>query len=118
MSRLGEQAAKAEAGIAGLETALERTQRALQAAERVDAAAGGARRRYGRFVKLVLVLTIIGVGVLIVRKLMAGDPGAVPAPIPPETAPRPDPLPHPEPVSSNGEGPAGERRTSATDPSV
>jgi hypothetical protein len=117
MSRLGEQAAKAEAGIAGLETALERTQRALQAAERVDAAAGGAKRRYGRFVKLVLVLTIVGVGVLIVRKLMAGDPGPVAAPTP-ETVPRPDPLPHPEPVSSNGEGPAGERRTSATDPSA
>jgi hypothetical protein len=73
MSMLGERAAKAQEGIAEIESALERTQRALQAAERVDHAAAEAKRRSGKVVKLLLVLVLLGIAGLAVKKVLAKD---------------------------------------------
>lgn len=78
MSAVGERAGQASSGIADLETALGRTQSALEAVERIDSAAGEAKRRSGRFVKLLLIMTVVGVTVLVAKKLMgsSGGPGA------------------------------------------
>ena len=78
MSAVGERASQASSGIADLETALGRTQSALDAVERVDLAASEAKRRSGRFVKLLLILTVIGISVLVAKKLMgsSGGPGS------------------------------------------
>lgn len=73
MSVVGERAARAQEGIAEIESALERTQRALQAAERVDHAAAEAKRRGGKLFKLLLVLMLLGVAALAVRKVMSRD---------------------------------------------
>lgn len=85
MSKLGRQAAKAEAGVAHLESALEKTQKALHAAEVVDAKAAAAKKKSGKLVKVVLLLAVVGLGVVIARKLL-GDSGSTPAPSP---SPRP-----------------------------
>jgi hypothetical protein len=73
MSKLGEGAAQAEVGVHHLETVLERTEKALQAAERVDRAAAEAGRRSGKFLKMLLLLTVVGVAVMAARKLLAGS---------------------------------------------
>lgn len=78
MSALGERAAKAQTGIADLESALEHTQKVLAAAEKVDAAATQARTRSRTLVKLLVAVTVIGVAVLVARKVMAGS-GSAPA---------------------------------------
>lgn len=75
MSAVGERAAQASSGITDLETALERTQSALDAVERIDVAAGEAKRRSGWLVKLLLIITVIGITMLVAKKLM-GSSGA------------------------------------------
>lgn len=69
MSAMGERATQARAGIEDLETALERTDRVLAAAEKADEVASGRGRSV---LKLLLVLTAIGVAVLVVKKLAGG----------------------------------------------
>lgn len=69
MSAMGERATQARSGIGDLETALERTDKVLAAAEKADEVASGKSRT---FVKLLLALTVIGVTVLVVRKMMSG----------------------------------------------
>lgn len=78
MSAVGERAGQASAGISELETALGRTQSALEAVERVDLAAAEVKQRSGRFVKLLLIVTVIGIAVLVAKKLMgsSGAPGS------------------------------------------
>lgn len=95
MSMLGRQAAKAEAGVVHLESALEKTQKALQAAERVDAKAAVAKKKSGKLVKLVLLLTIVGVGIVVARKLLIGSDSA------PVSSPSPRPVDR-SPAASNG----------------
>jgi flagellar biogenesis protein FliO len=69
MSAMGERATQARSGIGDLESALERTDKVLAAAEKADEVASGKGRT---FMKLLLVLTVIGVTVLVVRKLVGG----------------------------------------------
>ena len=69
MSAMGERATQARSGIDDLETALERTDRVLAAAEKADQVASGRGRT---FMKLLLALTVIGVTVLVIRKLVGG----------------------------------------------
>ncbi len=76
MSAVGAKAAQAQAGITDLETALERTQRALQSVEKVDQVAATAKRKGSKLVKLLLVVTVVGVTVLVAKKLMGGSGGA------------------------------------------
>jgi len=73
MSALGQRAAQAQDGITELETALEKTQRALDTAQKVDAAAATAKRRSGKFFKLMLVLTIVGIVVVVAKKALGGS---------------------------------------------
>ncbi len=75
MSAVGERAVQAQAGIADLETALERTQKALQSVEKVDQAAAKAKRKGSKLVKLLLIATVVGVTVIIAKKLMGGGSG-------------------------------------------
>ena len=77
MSAVGEKAVQAQVGIADLETALEKTQKALKSVEKVDQAAAKAKRRGSKLVKLLLVATVVGVTVIVAKKLMGGS-GAVP----------------------------------------
>lgn len=72
MSALGQRAAQAQANLTDVEAALDKTQQALQLAEKVDEAATKVKRRSGKFVKLVLVLTVIGVAVVVAKKVMGG----------------------------------------------
>lgn len=72
MSAVGERAAQASSGIADLEGALERTQSALDAVERVDLAAAEVKRRSRTWIKLLLIATVIGVTILVAKKLMGG----------------------------------------------
>jgi hypothetical protein len=72
VSALGERAVQAQGNIADLETALEKTQRVLETAERVDLAAGELKRRSGRLKKVILVLTVIGITALVAKKLLGG----------------------------------------------
>ena len=78
MSAVGEKAVQASAGIADLEAALDKTQQALKSVEKVDAAAGRAKRKGSRLVKLLLIATVVGVTVIVARKLLGGS-GAPPA---------------------------------------
>lgn len=73
MSALGQRAAKAQDGIIELETALEKTQRALDTAQKVDAAASKAKRRSGKFFKVMLVLTVVGIVVAVAKKAMSSS---------------------------------------------
>ena len=95
MSMLGRQAAKAEAGVAHLESALEKTQKALHAAERADAKAAVAKKKSGKLVKLVLLLTVVGVGIVVARKVLGGSSSA------PASEPTPRPVDR-TPAASNG----------------
>jgi hypothetical protein len=73
MSALGRRAAKAQDGIADLESALEKTQRALDTAQKVDGVATTAKRRSGKFFKLMLVLTVVGIVVVVAKKALGGS---------------------------------------------
>ncbi len=73
MSAVGQRAAKAQAGIGDLESALEKTQRALQSVEKVDEAATAAKRKGSKLVKMLLIVTVVGVTVLVAKKLMGGS---------------------------------------------
>ncbi len=82
MSALGQRAAQAQDGISELESALEKTQRALDTAQKVDVAAAKAKRRSGKFFKLMLVLTLVGIAVVVAKKVLGGssDPEGSPDP--------------------------------------
>ena len=75
MSAVGQRAVQAQAGIGDLETALEKTQKALQSVERVDQVATAARRKSSKLIKMLLILTVVGVTVLVAKKLMGGSGG-------------------------------------------
>lgn len=60
-------------GIDDLESALERSDTALAVAEKADEFATGRGRGV---MKLLLVLTLLGIAVLVVRKVMSGGSGA------------------------------------------
>lgn len=79
MSAVGARAQQAQAGVADLETALEKTQKALQSVERADEVAGAAKRKGSKLVKLLLIATVVGVTIVVAKKLMGGSgsgPGA------------------------------------------
>jgi hypothetical protein len=78
MSAVGEKAVQAQVGISDLETALEKTQKALKSVEKVDQAAAKAKRRGSKLVKLLLIATVVGVTIVVAKKLMGGS-GAMPA---------------------------------------
>ncbi len=73
MSALGQRAAQAQDGITELESALEKTQRALDTAQKVDAAASTAKRRSGKFFKLMLIITLVGIVVVVAKKALGGS---------------------------------------------
>jgi len=75
MSAVGQRAAKAQAGIGDLESALGKTQKALQSVEKVDQVATAAKRKSSKLVKMLLILTVVGVTVLVAKKLMGGSGG-------------------------------------------
>jgi len=68
MSKIAERSVKAQENIDILETALDRTQAALRAAERADLAATAVKAKSHKFVKLLILLTVIGVAVVVVKK--------------------------------------------------
>lgn len=78
MSKLAQRSAKAQENLEIIETALERTQQALRAAEVADLAATKVVRKSRKYFKLLLVLTVVGVVVLVAKKMLGG--GAAPAP--------------------------------------
>lgn len=71
MATTKERISQAEEGVAQLQTVLDHTQSALAVAEQVEVAA----RKSRRWLKLLLVLMVVGIGVLIVRKMMQSDDG-------------------------------------------
>ncbi|MDQ2678700.1 MAG: hypothetical protein M3Y51_08145 [Actinomycetota bacterium] len=73
MSALGHRASQAQDGISELESALEKTQRALDTAQKVDVAASKAKRRSGKFFKLMLLLTVVGIAVVVAKKALGGS---------------------------------------------
>jgi len=82
MSKIAERSVKAQENIDTLESALDRTQQALRAAEKADLAAAAVTKKSRKFLKLVVVLTVIGVAVLVVKKLAGGgsNPPGTPDP--------------------------------------
>ncbi|CAN5512177.1 hypothetical protein BH10ACT3_BH10ACT3_08220 [soil metagenome] len=73
MSKLAERSAKVQGNIDTLETALDRTQKALKAAEKADLAAAAVSKKSRKFLKLIVVLTVVGVAVLIAKKFIGGS---------------------------------------------
>ena len=73
MSKLATKSAKVQQNIDTRESALDRTQQALKAAEKADLAAAAVTKKSRKFVKLVLLLTVIGVAVLAVKKFTGGS---------------------------------------------
>lgn len=72
MSKLAERSVKAQENLDTLETVLDRTQTALRAAEKADLAAAEVTRKSRKFLKLIVVLTVIGVAVLVIKKFTGG----------------------------------------------
>lgn len=82
MSALGKKAVKAQADIAEVEKALSRTQQALHVVEAADVAAANAKdvaKRKGRpMLKLLILLTVVGIAVVVAKKVLGGG-GAAPS---------------------------------------
>ncbi len=72
MSKIAERSAKAQENIDTLENALERTQAALRAAEKADLTATAVTKKSRKLFKLVVILTVVGVAVLVVKKFVGG----------------------------------------------
>ncbi len=72
MGKLAERSVKAQENLDVLETAIDRTQSALRAAERADQVTTKAVAKSRRVFKLVLILTVVGVAVVVAKKLMGG----------------------------------------------
>lgn len=89
MSALGKKAVKAQSDIADVEKALSRTQQALHVVEVADIAAANAKdaaKSKGRPVlKLLILLTVVGVAVIVAKKLLGGGSSAPSRPV--EVAP-------------------------------
>ena len=79
MSAVGDKAVQASAGISDLETALEKTQKALKSVEKADQAAASAKRKGSELVKLLLIATVVGITVIVAKKLMGGSGATPPA---------------------------------------
>lgn len=73
MSRIGKTAARAHDSLSEVETALERTQAALSAAERADMVATKAVRKSGKFLKLLLIFGVIGAIVYVAVKMLGSS---------------------------------------------
>jgi t-SNARE complex subunit (syntaxin) len=73
MSKLATKSAKAQQNIDTLESALDRTQQALKAAEKADLAATAVTKKSRKLFKLLLILTVIGVAVVVVKKFTGGS---------------------------------------------
>lgn len=73
MSAIGERAVQAQSGVADLESALEKTQKALKTAENVDLMAAKAKKKSSKLIKMLLIVTVVGVTVIVARKLMGGS---------------------------------------------
>ncbi len=71
MSAVGARAAQAQSGIADLESALEKTQKALSTVEKVDAVATAKKSR--KLLKMLLIVTVVGVAVIMAKKMMGGS---------------------------------------------
>jgi hypothetical protein len=72
MSKLATKSARVQENIDTLESALDRTQQALRAAEKADLAAAAVTKKSRKLLKLVLLLTVVGVAVLAVKKFTGG----------------------------------------------
>lgn len=72
MGRLAAKSVKAQENLELLESAIDRTQSALRAAERADLVATEAVAKSRRLLKLVLILTVVGVAALVAKKLLSG----------------------------------------------
>jgi hypothetical protein len=70
-------AANGSAGVADLESALEKTRAALGVVESAEQAAVHATKASSKLVRALLVASVVGVAVVIARKLMGGS-GMVP----------------------------------------
>ncbi|HTO00161.1 MAG TPA: hypothetical protein VL068_05755 [Microthrixaceae bacterium] len=73
MGKVAERSVKAQENLEILETALDRTQSALRAAERADLVATKTVARSRQLLKLMLVLGVVGVVILVVKKLVGGS---------------------------------------------
>lgn len=73
MGRIAQRSARAQDNLEIIESALERTQSALKAAEKADLAVGKAAKKSGKVFKLLLLVSVVGVTVLVIRKLTAKD---------------------------------------------
>lgn len=71
MSAVGARAAQAQSGIADLESALEKTQKALSTVEKVDTVATAKKSR--RLIKMLLIATVVGVAVIMAKKMMGSS---------------------------------------------
>lgn len=73
MGRIATKSAEAQQNLQVVETALERTQSALRAAEAADLAAEKVVKKSRKLLKWLLVLTILGVIVFVLTKLLTDD---------------------------------------------
>ena len=73
MSRVAQQSAKALETLETVESALERTQIALRAAESADLLAGAVAKNSRPILKVLLVLTVVGVAILVIKKLKSSS---------------------------------------------
>ncbi|MGB6057720.1 MAG: hypothetical protein WBF71_05610 [Microthrixaceae bacterium] len=73
MGKLADRSVKAQENLEILESALDRTQSALRAAEKADLVTAKTVAKSRRILKLVLILSIIGVAVLVAKKVLGGS---------------------------------------------
>ncbi|MGB3411831.1 MAG: hypothetical protein WBA45_11605 [Microthrixaceae bacterium] len=73
MGKLADRSVKAQGNLEILESALDRTQGALRAAEKADLVAGKSIAKSRRFLKIILILGVVGVAVLVAKKVLGGS---------------------------------------------
>lgn len=103
MGKIAKRSAKAQESLEIIESALEKTQSALHAAERADVAVGKVVKGSRKLIKLILIASVIGVAVLIAKKVLGGS-GSAPAPVPTSA---PNSKPQTSSEASKGAGKAG-----------
>lgn len=80
MSTIGERATQARSGIEDLEAMLERSDKLLAVAEKADEVAA---RRGRTVLKVLLLLTVVGVTIVVIRKVVRPQPNPVSSPAEP-----------------------------------
>lgn len=73
MGKIATRSAAVQHDLQLVETALERTQTALRAAEAADLAAEKVVKKSRKLLKVLLILTILGVIALVLKKLLTDE---------------------------------------------